>query len=126
MNRSAWVHVGGLLVVASSVLIWYATGAEGYTRWPDARLEQADALPVAGEADLLADVGFTDQSQEQNTPKIQSRFALGLVPGGVDPPHLLSVALMALGAIGVSGAVAGRSLFVSRRSFARSRQETYR
>ena len=79
------------LLCIASVLAWVATGREGYTRWPDERLARSDAPPAAVEAELLAEAGLSDEATP-SAPEIRSRFALGLVPGGFDPAHLLSVA----------------------------------
>ena len=92
MKSSHWLHVVGVAITAGSLAVWYATGSEGYTRWPNERLAQADAPPADGESELLADAGFTDNSTQLPRPDIQSRFALGLLPGGPDPRHLLAVA----------------------------------
>lgn len=93
------IHSIGAALVAAAVILWLGTGAEGYTRWPNQRLASADALPAAGEGDLLAEVGFADAPQSPARADIQSRFALGLVPGGVDPLHLLSVATVVAAAL---------------------------
>lgn len=95
MTRSRWVHAVAAALIASSFILWYATGAEGFTRWPNARLEGADAAPAAGELDLLAEVGFDDGVDAAARPEFRSRFAFGLVPGGFDPPHLVSVVTVA-------------------------------
>lgn len=99
MKASHRVHVVGTTLIAASLVVWYATGSEGYTRWPNERLAHADAPPTAGESELLAEAGFTDAHTASARPDIQSRFALGLVPGGTDPRHLLSVASVAACAV---------------------------
>lgn len=106
MRPSAWVHLLAAAATAASVAGWLATGAEGFTRWPDARLENADAPPVHGEAELLEEAGFMTQAEASAEPDIRSRFALGLVPGGADPAHLISVATCAAGAAIASGTAA--------------------
>lgn len=103
------IHVVGGAFVAAAVLLWLGTGAEGYTRWPNERLARADAPPAAGEGDLLAEVGFADDRRTPPRPDIRSRFALGLVPGGFDPRHLLSVATIAAAALVGSATAAGLS-----------------
>ena len=91
--------VGFLLIVVPTGL-WVATGSEGFTRWPNAKLQAADAEVSQEQIDLLADIGFEDDArQAEPEPEIESRFAFGLVPGGFDPKHLLSVA--PLGGAGV-------------------------
>ena len=106
MTWSRWVYVTGVSLIALAFAVWLATGREGYTRWPDERLAKADAPPAPGEADLLAGAGFSDGAPAR--PDLQSRFALGLVPGGFDARHVLSVATIA-GVVaivtGVTGAV---------------------
>lgn len=89
----------GLLMLA--ILAWIFTGREGYTRWPNAKLEQADVAATAEESDLLADIGFDDSGEQVPIPELESRFAFGLVPGGSDPQHLLSVASTAAISIGL-------------------------
>jgi hypothetical protein len=86
------IHVGGACLVAVAIAVWAATGAEGFTRWPDERLANADAPPAPGENELLAEAGFSGGEEESPPPNIHSRFALGLLPSGADVPHLLSVA----------------------------------
>lgn len=92
------VIVLAVLLCAAAAAAWLATGREGYTRWPDERLARSDAPPSAEEAALLAEAGLADESGPA-TPQIRNRFAMGLVPGGFDPAHLLSVA----GVVAVSG-----------------------
>jgi hypothetical protein len=93
MSRRAQltVHVASGLLVAGSLGLWLATGREGFTRWPDERLARTDGVPADDEMALLADVGFGDASPAESRG-FQSRFALGLLPGGADPGHLASVA----------------------------------
>lgn len=128
MNIVRTVRLICLVAFAGSVALWLATGCEGYTRWPNRRLEQADAAPAAGEAALLAEAGFdgtaepsaSDSATSSDSapspvrvsgPSIESRFAFGLVPGGLDAPHLVSVATV--GAL--AGAVACATLLRVRR-----------
>ncbi len=103
------VLAGSAVLSLGAIGVWLATGREGYTRWPDARLEQADAPPPAGEADLLASAGLTEKSA--SAPTIRSRFALGLLPGGLDPKHLVSVAAV----LGASTGAAAITLIVARK-----------
>lgn len=98
--KTAWkVHAVSALLIGASLLAWYATGTEGFTRWPNERLARSDAPAAAGESDLLADIGFTDSTSAVQAPNIESRFAFGLVPGGPDPRHLPSVATLSAIAI---------------------------
>lgn len=100
------IHVGCAVAVLASVVAWLATGREGYTRWPDARLAGADAPPSAEESSILAEIGFADQDDPVLHADIHSRFAFGLVPGGFAPLHLLSVATVVTAAAIASGAAA--------------------
>lgn len=108
------IHIAAAALVGAALVTWLLTGHEGYTRWPDARLAHADAPPAAGENELLSEAGFTDNRTATTRPDIQSRFALGLVPGGADPRHLLSVAAAVAAALLASGstiALQSRSRF---------------
>lgn len=113
LRRSWFVHTLGAALTVASLLLWWATGAEGYTRWPDEKLAAADRAPAAGEDELLEAIGFGDGPSMR--PEIESRFAFGLVPGGIDPPHLLAVATVAAAALLVSTGVViaqvGRRVF---------------
>ena len=91
MSRSRLAHALSAAIVLASLGAWFATGREGYTRWPDARLEAADAPVSKDEQDLLSEIGV-DAEAPAEAGKIESRFAFGIVPGGPDPRHLLSVA----------------------------------
>jgi hypothetical protein len=111
MRATGAIYVVAAVSVAGAVALWLATGREGYTRWPNAKLEQADAAPAAGESDLLGEIGFTDgEAAARPSADIQSRFAFGLVPGGFDPKHLLSVAAVA----GLAGAASVASFAIGR------------
>jgi hypothetical protein len=106
------VYLAGAALVLIAIALWMVTGREGYTRWPNEALAKADAPPAAGEGDLLSEAGFSDGAPAR--PDIQSRFALGLVPGGKDVKHVISVA-------SVAGAVAAAAVItyvVRRRQFA--------
>lgn len=93
--RRGLVHLVVLVALGATLVVWRATGGEGYTRWPNERLSIADAPPPAGERELLADAGFSDSGDATSHPDIRSRFSLGLAPGGTDPKHLISVATIA-------------------------------
>lgn len=97
--KAAAIVGAGLLMLA--ILAWISTGREGYTRWPNAKLEQADVAGTAEESDLLADIGFEDSGEQVPIPEFESRFAFGLLPGGFDPQHLLSVASIAAISMGM-------------------------
>lgn len=94
-----------LAMVAAAVSIgaaagWLATGREAFTRWPDARLEAADRPNAPAEDDLLADLGLADGPAPA---RIESRFALGLLPSGADPRHVVSVATAAAISLALAG-----------------------
>lgn len=97
------VVLAGLGLTVASVLAWVATGSEGYTRWPDAKLEAADKPSSPEDMDLLEDIGLTNLGDAQGQPKIESRFALGLLPGGFTPRYLVSVASMATVGVALCG-----------------------
>lgn len=94
-------HVAALLIGLASVGAWIATGREGFTRWPDARLEASDAPVSDAEQDLLDEIGVGSEPASESD-RIESRFAFGLLPGGADPKHLPSVATGLVLATGVS------------------------
>ena len=96
-------QVAALLIGLASVGAWLATGREGFTRWPDARLEASDAPVSEAEQDLLDEIGVGSEPAPESA-RIESRFAFGLLPGGADPKHLPSVATGLLLAAGVSAA----------------------
>jgi hypothetical protein len=108
MRRSLLPHAVALLILAGSVGAWIATGGEAFTRWPNARLEAADAPVSASEAALLDEIGITSPS-DAAVPTIESRFALGLLPSGIDPRHLASVLVGAIVALAVSAMAALRA-----------------
>jgi len=96
------------LVALTAASLWFATGREGYTRWPNAKLAAADTGTSAAEDDLLADIGI--ETEPTADADIQSRFAFGLVPGGADPKHLLSL----VSALSVSAVLAGLAGVIAR------------
>jgi hypothetical protein len=105
--------VAGLGLVVAPVLVWAATGREGYTRWPDAKLAASDVATPQEDADLFEDIGLATEDETHARPDIQSRFALGLLPGGLTPKHMISVASVAtvgvvLGGVGVVSMRCGR------------------
>lgn len=114
MRKALLLHLCSAAFVLGSGILWLATGREGFTRWPNEKLASSDAPPAAGEGELLSQIGFTESGDGAAAPDIESRFALGLLPGGLEPWNLLSVALAA--AIGASmsgvaivgGRIAGR------------------
>lgn len=85
----------GCLLLASGAL-WFATGREGFTRWPSTKLAASDR--PAADDDLLSSLGF-EKGVEDTEPTLVNKFAFGLLPGGFDARHLPSVLLGA----GVSG-----------------------
>lgn len=122
MTVARSLHVIGAAVVAAAMLLWVATGSEGFTRWPNERLERSDAPITPGESDLLAEAGFTDEAIASPMPNIESRFAFGLVPGGPDPRHLLSLATTIL----LVAVLSGSALLWSRRRGAHAALTTSR
>jgi len=102
MSAARFAHAASVAIALGSIGAWLATGREGFTRWPDARLEASDAPVSQAEQDLLEEIGVGSEPAA-NTEKIESRFAFGLVPGGPDPKHLLSVATGCALACAISG-----------------------
>lgn len=101
MTARAVFHLVAAAVSLGAIAGWLATGREAFTRWPDARLEAADRPATEAEGDLLADIGLADESAPA---RIESRFALGLLPSGADPRHLVSVATAVATSLALSGA----------------------
>ena len=95
-------HVAALLIGLASVGAWIATGREGFTRWPDARLEASDAPVSDAEQDLLDELGIGTTTDAPTG--IESRFAFGLLPGGIDPRHAISVATVCTAAAATAAA----------------------
>jgi len=110
MRCSFAVYGISALAVIGAIGAWMVTGREGYTRWPDAKLAQADAAPSEIEEDLFADIGFASSEDQDETPDIESRFAFGLAPGGFGPKHLPSIATAVTLAAGLSSVAAVSSL----------------
>ncbi|MFI4881376.1 MAG: hypothetical protein ACIAQU_02200 [Phycisphaerales bacterium JB064] len=102
----------GVGLVIAPALVWVATGREGYTRWPDAKLAASDTGQSEEHLDLLEDIGLTTEEEVMAQPDIESRFALGLLPGGFTPKYLVSAAPLAVFGVGLFGA----GLFATRRS----------
>lgn len=96
---SRWFRIGvpPLVIMVVALSLWAATGREAFTRWPDAKLEQADAETSDSELDLLADIGL--DTEPAGETDIESRFAFGLLPSGADARHLPSVAMAAVLAV---------------------------
>jgi hypothetical protein len=104
MKSAALVHSMSAAIVVLALAAWLATGREAFTRWPNARLEAADAPVSESEQDLLGEIGI-DAAPSAESAAFESRFAFGLVPSGADPAHLLSLATtIALAAL-LSGGV---------------------
>lgn len=116
MNPARCAHACALVGCVAAVALWASTGAEGFTRWPDAKLAAADAPPQPDESQLLADAGFSGNQKAPATPDIRSRFALGLLPGGLAPSHLLSVASI----LALSAAVSSVAFLAQRRAQAQA------
>ncbi|MBX3374774.1 MAG: hypothetical protein KF817_13155 [Phycisphaeraceae bacterium] len=115
MNGVRAVHLVSAAIVVACAAVWLATGREAFSRWPDARLDAADAPIARAEEDLLDEIGIDLGPAAVGAGRLESRFALGLLPGGADPKHLASVAtgigvsLMASG-IAEIGARLGRRM----------------
>jgi hypothetical protein len=99
--------------IACSVVVWWGTGREGFTRWPNERLERADQATTSAEQDVLDELGMGTPPGGSGT--IESRFALGLLPGGLDPKHALSVATV----VGVVSMSVGAWILTGRMSASR-------
>lgn len=100
-----WSRVGMLASLAACALAavsWLLTGREAFTRWPNERLERADRATSPAEQDLLDELGVG--STADAPPTIESRFAFGLLPGGLDPLHAVSVATVC--AVAAASAIA--------------------
>lgn len=91
MNGVRAVHLASAAIVVACAATWLATGREAFSRWPDARLDAADAPIPGAEEELLHEIGI-DIASAAGGERFESRFALGLLPGGADPKHLASVA----------------------------------
>lgn len=102
--RNIIMAVCGLVVVIS-LAVFAATGAKPFSRHPDPELAQTN------ETDDLEAL-FADESdmEVQDTPRVKSEFAFGLLPGG--PEDMLSVAVFA----GPAFAVAAGAFLLERRS----------
>lgn len=119
MKCHSLVYGGSVVLCIGAAGLWYLTGSEGYTRWPDARLEQADAPAPTGQDDLLAEAGFDEKTDAAPAPTIKSRFAFGLLPGGLDPKHVPSVAAV----VGASVLFSGITMIRSSRKRANAKRE---
>ena len=109
MKSAPLVHAVSAAVVVLGLAAWLATGREAFTRWPNARLEAADAPMSESERGLLEEMGI-DAAPSAGSAALESRFALGLVPGGADPAHLLSLAT----AIALAALLSGGALVAAR------------
>lgn len=107
MRRPLLAYGVALLVLGGAFSLWIATGGEAFTRWPNEKLEAADAPVSPSEAALLDEIGLTSPS-DAAASAIESRFALGLLPSGIDPRHLASVLVGAIVALAISSIAALR------------------
>lgn len=82
-------HRSRLMVVAAAALLslgavvmWAATGARGWTRYPSEALAEAQggADDGGGFGDLFADTGLTDEAGELES--VDNEFRFGLLPSG--------------------------------------------
>lgn len=104
MKPTRLVHAAAAAVAAAGLVAWMVTGREAFTRWPNARLEAADAPLSESEQDLLGEIGI-DAAPSAEAAAFESRFAFGLLPSGADPAHLVSVATATALAALLSGGV---------------------
>ena len=104
------ILLGSALLIAGSLVAFFATGMYPYTRFRDTEIEQANA--ESGLSDLFAE---TTESPA-GTPKIESVNAIGLLPSG---PGLASISVMTLSGPAVV-AIAGVLWWSRRKSKARS------
>ncbi len=117
MTRPLWIaQTAALAIALAAVAVWAASGREGFTRWPNAKLEAADAPLAADTAALLDDIGLGEQGSPASAAALESRFALGLLPGGFDLKHLLSVLTLLM----LAGAVSAFGLIISRTAHGRN------
>lgn len=83
-----------LAVMAEAAVLWRATGAEGYTKYPKpAEAQSAETSDEdAGLSELFADTGLEDAHGELE--ELPNKFALGLAPSGADK-HIVSLLTLA-------------------------------
>lgn len=98
------VQLLAAMIALGAVTVWIATGREGYTRWPNAKLTASGARLTPEELALLEDIGVQGAGASEAPGDIESRFSLGLLPGGFDPKHMVSVLTLLLVAGGLSAA----------------------
>lgn len=120
MKCHAAVYGLSAVLIVGALGLWYLTGSEGYTRWPNSRLEQADAPAPPGQEDLLSEAGFDSNATGSTPPSIESRFAFGLLPGGIDLKHVPSVAAT----LGVSVLFSGVTMIHGTRKRAQAKRES--
>lgn len=102
MSRPRMATCTAAAACVLAMAAWLLTGMEGFTRWPNERLEQADQATSRAEQDLLDELGIGTTTDAPTG--IQSRFAFGLLPGGIDPRHAISVATVCTAAAATAAA----------------------
>lgn len=112
-------QIAAAAIALAAAAVWMASGREGFTRWPNAKLEAADAPLGEEAAALFDDIGLAEPGAPASGPALQSRFALGLLPGGFDPRHLLSVLTLLL----LAGAVSASAWIIARTNQGRNALE---
>lgn len=93
------------VVTVGSLIAYAATGAKAFSRSPDPELAQTNT--TSDLEDLFADEADMDVP---DTPRVQSEFAFGLLPGGPKDP--LSVATF----VGPAIVVAAGAFYLESRS----------
>lgn len=91
----------------AAVGLYAGTGAEAFTRYPTAELEEANADD--GLSDLFDDTGLNDELGELE--RVESRFTFGLLPSG---PGADSLSVAAI--VGPALAISGLAWFLQRKS----------
>lgn len=121
MKPTTAIHLISVAVTASAITLWAATGSEGYTRWPNSKLAATDAPDSELENDLFDEIGLVSHEDRAAAPDIDSRFALGLLPGGFTPEYLPSVATSISFSLALSASTA---VFFPRRKPRNSNQDS--
>ncbi len=83
-----------LAVMVEAAVLWRATGAEGYTKYPKPAEEESaeSGSEDGGLSDLFSDTGLEDAHGELE--ELPNKFALGLAPSGPDK-HVVSLLTLA-------------------------------
>lgn len=105
-----WLIATAITLLAAGAILWLATGREGFTRWPSAKLAASDRPPTQEDTELLSSLGFMPE-QKDAPPQLGNKFAFGLLPGGFDAKHLPSVLLCVCVSSALLGAVVLHSIY---------------